>query len=257
MLVDTHCHLGDSKFDEDREAVVDRARTAGVRQIVVVADSATATDRAIDVARTFGLHATAGVHPHEASTWTPETAARIEARLSHERVVAVGETGLDYHYDHSPRERQRAAFADQLALGVAHRLPVVVHSRSADDDMAAMLGDTDATVILHSFSSGAGVLEAGLRLGAYFGFSGMITFNSWRDPDAVNAVPEDRLLVETDSPYLAPVPRRGQRNEPAFVRYVADRLAEMRACTPDAMRTITTRNAARCFQFDAALTPSD
>lgn len=256
MLVDTHCHLGDRKFDEDRDAVVARAREAGVNQIVVVGESAPATDRAIDVARIYGLRATAGVHPHEASSWTPDVAARTEDRLAEPEVVAVGETGLDYHYDHSPRDAQRRAFADQLALAVQHGLPVVVHSRSADSDMAAMLRDTDATVVLHSFSSGREVLEAGLAIDAYFGFSGMITFKSWSDLDAVTAVADERILVETDGPYLAPVPHRGQRNEPAFVTRVAERLAALRGTDAKAIAGLTTRNAARCFALETALTPS-
>ena len=162
MLVDTHCHLGAEQFNDDRAEVVQRARSAGVGHVVVVADSQPATEQAIALARQFDLSATAGVHPHEASTWNPEVAAKIEAALNDPHVVAVGETGLDYHYDYSPREEQRAAFAAQLEFGAKHGLPVVVHARSADDDMAAMLRDTDATYILHSFSSAAAVLDVAL-----------------------------------------------------------------------------------------------
>lgn len=215
--------------------------------MVVVADSEPATRQAIDIARTFNLSATAGVHPHEASSWTPEVAAAIEGALADSAVVAVGETGLDYHYDHSPRDVQRTAFAAQLELGARLGLPVVVHSRSADDDMCAMLRDTDATYILHSFSSGPEVLATALAANAYVSFSGMVTFKSWKDDDAVCAVPADRLLLETDAPYLAPTPHRGSRNEPAYVREVALKVAELRNEDPNEMTTQTTRNAATCF----------
>ena len=247
MLVDTHCHLGASQFDDDRDEILGRSHSAGVEHVVVIADSKPASDRAIALASRPGLSATAGVHPHEASSWTPEIQSEVEELLHQECVVAVGETGLDYHYDHSPRDIQRRAFADQLVLGTRHSLPVVIHSRSADDDIAAMIRDTDARCILHSFSSGERVLRAGLDRDAYFSFSGMITFKSWKGVDAVQAVPTERLLVETDAPYLAPVPYRGQRNEPAFVVRVAERLAELRGSTVEDMISSTTANAVRLF----------
>ncbi len=247
MLVDTHCHLGAEQFRDDRAEVVQRARHAGVAHVVVVADSQPATDQAIALARRFGLSATAGVHPHEASTWNPDVAAKIAAALNDPRVVAVGETGLDYHYDYSPREQQRAVFAAQLELGAKHGLPVVVHARSADDDIVAMLRDTDATYILHSFSSGPEVLDVALAARAYVSFSGMVTFKSWKDTDAVRAVAGDRLLIETDAPYLAPTPHRGKRNEPAFVRQTASKVAEIRGADAQQIEEQTTANAIACF----------
>ena len=247
MLVDTHCHLGADQFDADRAEVVERARAAGVEHIVVVADSQPATLQAIQLAEHYDLSATAGVHPHEASTWNADVAAKTEEALGHPKVVAVGETGLDYHYDHSPRDAQRAAFAAQLDLGARLRLPVVVHSRSADADMAAMLRDTDATYILHSFSSGPEVLEVALAANAYVSFSGMVTFKSWKDMEAVRGVPAERLLIETDAPYLAPTPHRGKRNEPVFVREVARKIAEIRAQDPHDIEKQTTQNAMECF----------
>jgi TatD DNase family protein len=162
-------------------------------------------------------------------------------------VVAVGEVGLDYHYDLSPRDVQRAVFETQLELAVRHELPVVVHSRSADDDMIEIIRDTDATVVLHSFSSGPKLLAVGLDRDAYVSFSGMVTFKSWKDLDAVRAVPANRILVETDSPYLAPVPHRGKRNEPAYVVHVAERVAEIRGVSFEQIARETTQNAIRCF----------
>ncbi len=227
--------------------MVQRARSAGVGHVVVVADSQPATEQAIALARKFDLSATAGVHPHEASTWDPDVAAKIEAALDDPDVVAVGETGLDYHYDYSPREEQRAAFAAQLELGAKYGLPVVVHARSADDDIVAMLRDTDATYILHSFSSGPEVLDVALAARAYVSFSGMVTFKSWKDSDAVRAVAGDRLLIETDAPYLAPTPHRGKRNEPAFVCQTASKVAEMRGADAQQIEKQTTANAIACF----------
>jgi TatD DNase family protein len=255
VLVDTHCHLGDAAFDEDRSEVLARARAAGVRHVIVVADSVASTAQARALATAHGLSATAGVHPHQASTWTAEAREAVAAALSDPTVVAVGETGLDYHYDHSPRTAQRAAFEGQLALGAEHGKPVVVHAREADADLAAMLraaGSTGPVVILHSFSAGPEVLEVGLASGAYFSFSGMITFRNWRREDLVQACPADRLLVETDAPYLAPAPHRGRRNEPALVRRVAERLAELRGAATADIEHLTTANAARCFGIRVA-----
>ncbi len=247
MLVDTHCHLGDTRFDDDRSDVVERARSVGVGHVLVVADTDAATTRAIELASEFGLSATAGVHPHEASTWCPPVAESIEWALDHAVVVAVGEIGLDYYYDNSPRDVQRHVFAAQLELASRHGMPAVVHSRDADEDMVAMLRDSDARVVLHSFCSGPAVLQAGLDRAYYISFSGMVTFCNWDDAESIRAVPSDRILVETDSPYLAPVPHRGKRNEPAFVADVASKVAELRGVATEDLARQTTANAARCF----------
>lgn len=250
MLVDTHCHLGDPGFDPDRREVLARARTAGVDHVVIVADSEDGTTRAVTLARELGQSATAGVHPHLASQWRDGTAERLREGLADPVVVAMGETGLDYHYDHSPRDAQRSSFEAQLRLAADCRKPVVVHARSADDDMADILrtfGKAAPALVLHSFSSGPRVFEAGMDIGAYFSFSGMITFKNWTLAHCVTACPEDRLLVETDAPYLAPVPFRGRRNEPAYLSAVAARLAELRSVSPETIATLTTANAQRCF----------
>jgi len=248
VLVDAHCHLGDTAFDSDRDAVIERARLAGVGHVVVIGTTAEDSERAAALARGRpGLSATAGVHPHEAQTWSQAAEERLRALLREPGVVAVGETGLDYHYDHAPRPVQRDAFAAQLALGAELGKPVVVHAREADDDVAALLADTRATVVLHSFSSGASVFAAGMEIGAYFSFSGMITFKSWSLTDRLTACPPDRLLVETDAPYLAPVPHRGRRNEPAFVRDVALALARARNVAFDEIERLTSDNAHRVF----------
>ncbi len=248
MLVDTHCHLADPAFAADAGEVVARARAAGVAHVVVIGETPEAADRALLLAAAHpACSATAGLHPHEASRWSPALEADLRARLGDPRVVAAGETGLDYHYDHSPRERQREAFAAQLALAAAAGKPAVVHAREADDDVAALLrNQPDAVAILHSFSS-AGLLRAALDAGHYVSFSGMVTFRSWALDDAVRAVPADRLLLETDAPYLAPVPHRGKRNEPAWVTDTARRVAEVRGVGPGDLARQTTANAVRVF----------
>ena len=249
-LVDTHCHLADAAFDPDRDEVLARAAAAGVGHVVLIADTVESTGACRRLAAAHGLSTTAGVHPHAASTWSADAAARVAEALEDPAVVAVGETGLDYHYDHSPRPAQRAAFEAQLRLAADHRRPVVVHAREADADLAALLaawGRAVPALVLHSFSSGPAVFEAGVEVAAYFSFSGMITFRNWTYGDRVAGCPADRLLLETDAPYLAPVPFRGRRNEPAYVRYVARRAAELRGETPEAVARLTTANAARCF----------
>lgn len=228
-----------------------RAAAAGVGHIVVIGESLGGSERSAAVVRgKAGLSATAGVHPHEAHSWSDETAQRVRDLLASPDVVAVGETGLDYHYMHSPRDTQRRAFEAQLALGAELGKPVIVHARDADDDMAAMLGglgDGPPVVVLHSFSSGDAVWEAGMAINAYFSFSGMITFKNWSMTDRLAVCPADRLLVETDAPYLAPVPHRGKRNEPGFVRAVAERAAVLLGEDFDTLTERTTNNARRCF----------
>jgi TatD DNase family protein len=249
MLVDTHCHLADAAFAGDAREAVDRAVAAGVGHVIVVGESREAADRALDIVGVDArASATAGVHPHVASQWDSAAAEWLTARLADPRVVAAGEMGLDYHYDYSPRDRQRSAFEAQLGIAALAGKPAVIHSREADDDLAAILRNHPRTLaVLHSFSSGPAVLDAGLALGHYVSFSGMITFKSWRQDDAIRRVPPDRLLVETDAPYLAPVPHRGQRNEPAMVVRVAARLAEVLGLPADEIARMTTANARRLF----------
>jgi TatD DNase family protein len=217
----------------------------------VIGESVAGSERAAAlVRRTPGLSATAGVHPHEARDWTADTRDRVRELLAAPEMVAVGETGLDYHYMHSPREIQRAAFEAQLELAAALGKPVIVHARDADEDMGAMLRAQRAkppVVVLHSFSSGDAVWDAGMAIRAYFSFSGMITFKHLTLQERLRECPEDRLLVETDAPYLAPTPHRGQRNEPAFVRHVAERAAELRGESVETVLHRTTENARRCF----------
>lgn len=249
MLVDSHCHLGDPAFEADLAGVLDRAWQAGVGHIVVIGESPEASTRALALARGRPrLSATAGLHPHQARDWEPELESWLARQLAEPEVVAAGEMGLDYHYDHSPRDRQRACFEAQLDLAARAGKPAVIHAREADQDVAAILRNHPGTpAILHSWSSGETLLAAGLALGHYFSFSGMVTFRSWAGIDALRRIPRDRLLVETDAPYLAPVPHRGKRNEPALVRVVAERIAEVLGTSRDEVERMTTENAVRVF----------
>jgi TatD DNase family protein len=194
------------------------------------------------------LSATAGLHPHEATAWNDEYADWLRTTLRDPRIVAAGEMGLDYHYDHSPRPVQRAVFDAQIQIAAAAGRPAVIHAREADDDIAAALrNQPGAVAILHSFSSGMDLLRAGVGLGHYVSFSGMVTFKSWHLDDAIRETPLDRILIETDGPYLAPVPHRGRRNEPALVRFVAERIAAVRGVDLAAIEDATSANAARVF----------
>jgi TatD DNase family protein len=253
VLVDTHCHLGDPAFDADRDAVLARAFSAGVGRVVVIGESPESAERAVSLARSEPrLSATAGIHPHNAREWSDASAAWLRSALAEPEVVAAGEMGLDYHYDNSPRDAQRVAFEAQLALAAESRKPAVIHAREADADCSAILrNQPDAVAILHSFSSGDELFEAGLALGHYFSFSGMVTFRSWQRDSLIRRVPLDRLLVETDAPYLAPVPHRGKRNEPAFVRHVAEQVGAVLELAAGEVERQTTENAARVFGIGA------
>jgi TatD DNase family protein len=252
VLIDTHCHLADAAYASDLPEVLERTWSAGVTRVVVVGESRASAERALGLAADEPrLVATAGIHPHDAKSWDPEVEAWLRETVRDSRIVAVGETGLDFHYDHSPRETQLDAFDAQLALAGEIGKPAVIHARDADDEVAALLEAHPATTaILHSFSSGMRLLRAGLLLRHYVSFSGMVTFKNWQLDDAIRETPIDRLLLETDGPYLAPVPHRGKRNEPAFVRHVAERVATVRGLPVEDLIAETGNNAQRVFQLD-------
>jgi TatD DNase family protein len=249
LLIDTHCHLADPAYAPDLPDILDRAWAAGVERVVVVGESPRRAEAAFALASIEPrLAATAGLHPHEAQRWSADTESWLRTFLQQPQVVAVGETGLDYHYDHSPRSLQQRAFEAQLALAAQVGKPAIIHAREADDDVASILAaHSEVTAVLHSFSSGAGLLRAGLVLRHYVSFSGMVTFKSWSLDDAIRETPLDRLLLETDGPYLAPVPHRGKRNEPAFIGHVAQRLAEVLGLSVEELIAITGRNACQVF----------
>jgi len=247
VLVDSHCHLGDRAFAQDLEQVLERAWAEGLGALVVIGESRESAGFALELAASEPrVGAVAGIHPHDAKTWNGEAELWLRGILAQEGIVALGEIGLDYHYDHSPRDQQISSFEAQLSLAVELGLPAVIHAREADDDVAAVLrNQPDASCILHSFSSGLGLWRSGLDLGHYISFSGMVTFKNWLLDSAVRQTPLDRLLLETDAPYLAPVPHRGKRNEPAYVSQVARRVAQVRGISTEEVTEATGRNVVR------------
>jgi TatD DNase family protein len=252
VLVDSHCHLGDRAFADDRAEVVSRAWDAGVSRLVIIGETRAATELGRTMAREDSrIGFTAGVHPHDAREWSDDTADWLRSVAPDPGMVALGEIGLDYHYDHSPRAAQQQVFERQLSLALELGLPVVIHAREADDDIAAILRNHPAVpAVMHSFSSGLGLWRTALDLGHCISFSGMVTFKNWTLDEAVRATPDDRLLLETDAPYLAPVPRRGKRNEPAFVRHVVERVADIRRQPVEQVIEHTGANAARLFGWE-------
>jgi TatD DNase family protein len=245
-LVDSHVHLDDPKFDEDREQAIERALAAGVTRMMAIGTGTGPPDleTAIRQAERYSfIYATIGVHPHDASKATPESFVRLKELAAHPKVVALGEIGLDYHYDFSPRDVQQRVFQRQLEIAAEAGLPVVVHTREAWEDTMSLLSDTHLPGVLHCFTGDARQAEQALALGFHLAFGGVLTFPR---ADAVRqaaaATPDDRLLIETDCPYLAPVPHRGKRNEPAMLVEIARRLAEVRSSTAEEIAALTTHN---------------
>ncbi|HEY2804589.1 MAG TPA: TatD family hydrolase [Gemmatimonadales bacterium] len=250
-MIDSHCHLADPAFAADLEAVIGRAREAGVEGVVVVAEGleSSLAARALCAGRD-GFWPTAGIHPHRASEFSDTVARQLQLLIADSATAGVGETGLDYHYDHSPRDQQRASFSWHLVMASATGKPAIVHARDADHDAAELIGQAPAGAkgVLHCFASGPELLEAGLARGWSVSFSGMITFKNWTERWAVDRLADDQILIETDAPFLAPMPHRGKRNEPAFVAHTAAKLAELRGTTLEHIASITRANAERLFR---------
>lgn len=245
-LVDTHCHLDDPKFDEDREQAIERALAAGVTRLMAIGTGNGPPDLEAAL-RLAGRHpfvyATVGVHPHDASKATVETFARLRDLAAHPKVLAIGEIGLDYHYDFSPRDVQRAVFDRQLALAADAKKPIVIHTREAWEDTLAAVTSLPHGGVMHCFTGDAAQARQALDRGFHLSFGGVLTFPKAEGlREAARLAPDDRILVETDCPYLAPVPHRGKRNEPAFLVETARRLAEVRGTTPETIAELTTRN---------------
>ena len=261
MFVDSHAHIDGEEFDADRDEVVARAREAGVRAILNVGTGdphAGNFERAVAAAEKYeGVHAAVGVHPHDAKLYDGAAERLLLEFVGSGRVVALGEIGLDYHYDNSPREAQREVFARQLRLARERGLPVIIHSRDADDDTLEILRSEYEGAgrggVMHCFGGGPALAEGALALGFYISFAGNVTF---KKADALRevarAVPLDRLLVETDCPYLAPVPHRGRRNEPAYVAETARFLAGLRGVGHEEVGRATSENFSRLFGVGAA-----
>lgn len=258
MIVDSHCHLDDRSFDEDRDQVIASAREAGVGLMMAIGtgDGPPVLDCAIRLADQYpGVYATVGVHPHEAAKAGPETLGELERLAAHPKVLAIGEIGLDYHYDHSPRDVQRRVFIEQIELARKLRKPIVIHTREAWDDTISVLEthwkSASLGGIMHCFSGDAEQARRALDAGFHISFAGVVTFRRAGELRAAAAiVPLDRLLVETDAPYLTPEPfRKIRRNEPRFVVETARRVAEVRGVECETVAEATTRNFLRLFDL--------
>jgi TatD DNase family protein len=253
MLIDTHTHLDDTRYEADREATIERARQAGVGAFVTIGCDLTTSRSAVALADSHtDVYASIGVHPHEVKHIGDGWYDDLRRLARHEKVVAYGEIGLDYHYNHSPPQEQRQRFREQVQLARELRLPVVIHTREAQEDTVSILKEEKASEIggvFHCFSGDAWLAKDALDLGFYLSFSGILTFaNAGMLRDIAKQTPLDRLLIETDCPYLTPIPHRGKRNEPAFVSHVAKQLAVIRPeLSVEEIAQVTSDNARRLF----------
>jgi TatD DNase family protein len=249
-LIDSHCHLDSEEFDADRDEVIQRALDAGVERMIAIGTGNGPPDleAGIRLAEKYpAFYATVGVHPHDAGKAAPSDFKNLAALLGYSKVVAVGEIGLDYHYDFSPRETQHAVFIEQMAIAAAANKPIVIHTREAWDDTLDLIERhwTPHGIggIMHCFSGGPAEAKRALDLGFYLSFGGIVTFSKAIDlQQAAKQAPSNRILVETDSPYLAPVPKRGKRNEPALLVHTVKKLADLRGESVEAISRLTTTN---------------
>lgn len=255
MLFDTHAHVDHRQFDSDRSEVLERARQAGVDRLLNIGFSEAVIPGTLALAEAHTwVYAAVGIHPHHAKEVTPETWEKLDQWRQHPKVRAIGEIGLDYHYDFSPREVQQAVFREQIRLARRWGLPVVIHNRESDADMLRILQEEDAGAVggvFHCFAGDWAMAEAGLAMNFSISFAGPVTFNRNQELREIAArVPADRILVETDCPYLAPVPHRGKRNEPALVRHTAQTVADVRGVSLEELAALTTANARRVLRID-------
>jgi TatD DNase family protein len=249
MLVDSHCHIDFAEPDQ-RQGVVDRARAAGVKTMLTIGTTADDLDDVVGIATSDpDIWATVGIHPHEAEKTPDSVIPRLAELAAHPKVVGIGETGLDFHYDHSPRDRQAEMFRAQCRVARKAGLPLIVHSRNADTETVEILRDEGMSQgVIHCFSTSRALSEPALALGFYISISGIVTFkNAVELRDIVAEIPLDRLLIETDAPYLAPVPLRGKTNEPAFIVHTAAKVAELKSISMEELEQATSANFFRLF----------
>jgi TatD DNase family protein len=254
MFVDTHCHLDFDRFDADRDQIVTRAAESGVTRIIVPAVSLDNCSTVLKLAEVnSGVYAAVGVHPNSSATWQDTWVKTIRDLAQHPKVVAIGEIGLDYHWDDSPKEIQHQALIAQITLAAELDLPVIIHNRESSNDLISLLADSPLNGrsrpgVLHSFSADWETAQAALDMGFYLGFTGPVTFKKADDSRRIAArVPLNRILVETDAPFLAPQKYRGKRNEPAYVKFIAERIAALHDMDTVAFARHTTANAVRLF----------
>jgi TatD DNase family protein len=260
-FADSHVHLASPAFSDDVDAVIARARAAGARALVCIGESTEAARGARALRDRFPelVSFTCGVHPHDAATWDAERDGGAIRQAVEAGAVAIGECGLDYHYDHSPRDVQRRVLEQQLVLSAELARPVVLHTREAEADTIDMLRDAQRagiTGVLHCFTGSHALAEVGLEVGWHISFSGVVTFKKWVDDDLLRMIPEDRLLVESDAPFLAPVPHRGKRNESSFVGLTLARVAMARQVSVAALGRKTLQNTQQLFALPSPTSPS-
>jgi TatD DNase family protein len=258
-IVDSHCHLDVDAFSEDVDEVVARARAAGVARMVTICMRPTQLEHSLAIAEKYDeIYSSVGIHPHLADDEPPVTSDALVELARHPKIVGIGEAGLDYHYDYGAPESQQTSFRMQIDAARKSGLPLIVHTREADDDTADILEDEYAkgpfTGVLHCFTAGRELAERAVAIGFYVSLSGIITFKSAEDiRNTVRALPADRLLVETDAPFLAPIPKRGKRNEPALVRHTFEALAALKEMDTDTFARQTNENFFRLFSKVAPL----
>lgn len=255
MLFDTHAHLNAEQFDTDLEEVIARAKAEKVERIVVVGFDKPTITRAMELIEEYDcIYAAIGWHPVDAIDMTEEDLSWIKELSSHEKVVAIGEMGLDYHWDKSPKDVQKEVFRKQIALAKEVNLPIIIHNRDATEDVVTILkeeGAEEVGGIMHCFTGSAEVARQCMDMNFYISFGGPVTFKNAKKPKEVaKEIPNDRLLIETDCPFLTPHPFRGKRNEPSYVKYVAEQLAELKGLTYEEIASITTENAKRLFRMN-------
>lgn len=254
MFIDTHCHLDFGSFDEDRENVVQRAIKNKINAIITIGTDIESSENASKLAEKFALiHAAVGIHPNDCSDTGDKDLAKIRQMADREKVVAIGEIGLDYYRTYAEKEKQKEVFRKQIRLARELNLPIIVHDREAHDDLLEILVDEKAYEcggVLHSFSGNVHFLETILPYNFYVSFTGSVTFKNANYDEVLEKVPLSNLLLETDSPFLAPVPFRGKRNEPAYIRYTAEKIAQIKNVSIEKLADITTQNAKKLFKID-------
>ena len=253
QIVDTHCHLFWESFFDDLPEVIERARNEGVARIIIPSTNLDTYRQSRKIAGNYnGIHTAVGIHPHDATDVGDEELEEIARVAERGEACAIGEIGLDYHYDFCPAEKQREIFARQLEIAKATNLPVIIHNRESTADVLALMREHQDGSLrgqFHCFDRPPDVAKEVLDLGFHISFTGNVTFKNSRLEDTVGAVPDDRLLVETDSPFLTPAPFRGKRNEPSYLRFIVARLAEIRGVDAETVAAVTTRNAESLFHI--------
>lgn len=253
MLIDTHTHLHDPEFDDDRDAVIERARQSGVDLMVTIGTDLESSHKAVELAQRYDfIYATVGVHPHEVKTLQEDSYQVLERLAVQPKVVAYGEIGLDYYYMHSPKDAQQKHFREQIRLAKKLELPLVIHTRQAPVETLSILREEKADEVggvLHCYTGDLATTQAAIAMNFFISFSGILTFPNATDLQAVaREIPIEQLLIETDCPYLAPVPHRGKRNEPAYVHHVAEKLAQIKALPYEEIIHLTSENARNLFK---------